>query len=225
MFDKYFGFLKSHDEDSIMKMLLDHARIDANELGLLEKMMSRLLGQTTEGDLNTMYQTLTDIDANNVKVFETVTDQIIQSQFDFQKQYDLLRLQQRIDNVSGLIIASAKRVLIVHNIGTTIPKPLHDSMHRLTHLVVESQQTFIKALQTFQTSRKDVIKLIHNAEEQESMIDTIRSEALEVLFRLGNDTVIKMGDLLALEGLIEVIEDTSDGIKSATTSLDWLLLS
>ena len=51
-----------------------------------------------------------------------MADHIIQSSFDFQKQYDLLRLQQRIDVISSLIIATSKRILILSNIEGSVPE-------------------------------------------------------------------------------------------------------
>jgi uncharacterized protein Yka (UPF0111/DUF47 family) len=224
MFDKYFGFLRSHDEQSILQTLLEHAKVDAEELIILSKMMAVLEGKE-DGDLVIMHQQIQQVNNENVKIFETVTDHIIQSNFDFQKQYDLLRLQQRIDAVSGLIIATSKRIIIANNIDTVVPTALHAHLNQLMTLVIESQQTFISSIETFRSSRRDVIKLIHKAEEQENMVDNVRSECLEVLFKIGNEGHMRMGDFSAIEGLIEYIEDISDAIKSATTSLDWLLLN
>ena len=112
MFDKYFGFLKSHDEDSIIQSLMEHAKIDSEELHILSTMVAVLMKEDRD-DLDTMYDQIRHINDENIKIFETVSDHIIQSNFDFQKQYDLLRLQQRIDSVSGLIIATAKRIIIL----------------------------------------------------------------------------------------------------------------
>ena len=145
MFDKYFGFLKTHDEDSILQTLLEHSKIDSEELLILSRMFKTLIGKE-DGDLNMMFNQIQSINTENVKVFETVTDHIIQSNFDFQKQYDLLRLQQRIDAISGLIIATAKRVLITHNINAKVPTELHELFEQLLTLVIDSQATFIEAI-------------------------------------------------------------------------------
>ena len=84
MFDKYFGFLKTHDEDSILQTLLEHSKIDSEELLILSRMFKTLIGKE-DGDLNMMFNQIQSINTENVKVFETVTDHIIQSNFDFQK--------------------------------------------------------------------------------------------------------------------------------------------
>ena len=66
MFDKYFGFLKSHDEQSIFQTLLEHAKIDAEELIILSKMMSVLEGKET-GNLNIMHQQIQQVNNENIK--------------------------------------------------------------------------------------------------------------------------------------------------------------
>ena len=50
MFDKYFGFLKSHDEDSIIQSLMEHAKIDSEELHILSNMVAVLMKED-RGDL------------------------------------------------------------------------------------------------------------------------------------------------------------------------------
>ena len=52
--------------------------------------------------------------------------------------------------------------------------------------------------------------MIHKAEEQEQLVDNARAESLEVLFKLANDGHVKLGDLSAIEGIIEYFEDISD---------------
>jgi uncharacterized protein Yka (UPF0111/DUF47 family) len=116
-------------------------------------------------------------------------------------------------------------MILTKNIGAQIPKPLFPSLKKLSGLVIESQHTFIEAIQKFQSSRKDVIRLIHTSEELENMVDNTRTECLETLYGLANENQLRQGDLAAIEGVIEYFEDISDAIKSATTSLDWLLLN
>ena len=70
-----------------------------------------------------------------------------------------------------------------------------------------------------------MIQLIHKAVEQETLIDNLRSDCLEVIYHLANQNQLRVGDFTALEGIIEYLEEISDSIKSAITSLDWLLLN
>ena len=224
MLDKYFGFLRSHDEISILSSLLEHSKIDEEELLVLSKMISILMKEDT-GDLDSLHEQICKINDENSKIFESVADHIIQSNFDFQKQYDLLRLQQRIDVVSSLIIATSKRILIFNRINAELPKEIFFGLSKLIELVTQSHQTLVQTIHKYKDSRKEVIDLIHKAVEEENMVDNTRFECLEVLYQLANENRLKLGDFRALEGIIEYLEDISDSIKSAVTSLDWLLLN
>ena len=59
MFDKYFGFLRSHDEETILSSILEHSKIDEEELYVLSKMVSVLM-KKDDGDLSLMHQRLSD---------------------------------------------------------------------------------------------------------------------------------------------------------------------
>ena len=98
-------------------------------------------------------------------------------------------------------------------------------MQKLIELVTQSHQTLVLAIEKYKDSRKEVIQLIHQAMEEENLVDNTRSECLEVIYRLANDGKIKMGDFHAIEGIIEYLEEISDSIKASVTSLDWLLLN
>lgn len=92
-------------------------------------------------------------------------------------------------------------------------------------LVKQSQTTFIEAMKTFQSSRRDVIQLIHRAEEQENTMNTVQSDMLELVYKTANTTDIKMGDGLVILAIVDYVQRISSAIKNAATGLDWLLLN
>ena len=112
MIDKFFGFTRVHDEVSIIDSLLEHTRIDEEEILLLKNMLTHLLDNDNE-QLLANFNTLKKINNASSRVFEATVEQIIHANFDHQKQYDLLRLFQRIENISGAIISAAKRLVIL----------------------------------------------------------------------------------------------------------------
>ena len=225
MYRKFLGLSQDSDEPSILQTLLDHAEIDWEELVILEQMMEALVHEGANRDLDAMHQQIQSINRDNAKVFETVTDHIIQSNFDFQKQSDLLRLQQRIDGVSGLIIGTSRRIVMANNIHIVIPPVFHEPLRAMMALVKQSQTTFIEAMKTFQSSRRDVIQLIHRAEEQENTMNTVQSDMLELVYKTANTTDIKMGDGLVIVAIVDYVQRISSAIKNAATGLDWLLLN
>ena len=70
-----------------------------------------------------------------------------------------------------------------------------------------------------------MIAHIHKVEEQENHIDHLRSLCLETLYRLGNEDAIPIGSFMVIQEIIEHLEEVSDAIEVAASSLDWLLLN
>ena len=124
MLDKYFGFLKVYDEFSVMESLIDHTRIDEEELLLLIQVLDAFV-KNTPNDILKYSDKIQTINKESNQLFETISDQIIQANFDHQKQYDLLRIHQRIENISSLILLNTTRLTVVHAINAKLPESLH----------------------------------------------------------------------------------------------------
>ena len=105
MLDKYFGFLRINDEYSVLDSLIEHIRIDDQELILLSKMIQKLISKETL-EVESLYKKITKINDESKRIFENEAEQIIQANFDNQKQYDYLRTFQRIENISNSLSSS-----------------------------------------------------------------------------------------------------------------------
>lgn len=221
--DKYFGFMRVQDEETVCELFIAHTRIDEEELHLLHKMMEAIAGGNYN-DIQSLYLKIRTICNDAKRIHANISDQIIQAKFDHQRQYDLLRLYQRIESISGLIIASAKRILILHRTKTQLPESMYKVMLELSEKTIEIHKTFSTALVKFSNNKKEVIEYIHKVENQENYIDHVRSECLEKLYLIGNEGNIKMGSFMIIQEIIEHIEDISDKIEESARSLDWLLL-
>ena len=81
MFDKYYSFLKTYDEETILNMLIEHAKIDSEEWYM--KWFSVI--KESRKAVSNQHQHICKIDTDNSKIFETLIDHIIQSNFDHQK--------------------------------------------------------------------------------------------------------------------------------------------
>ncbi|MDA1353944.1 MAG: DUF47 family protein [bacterium] len=222
--DKYFGFMRIQDEGSVLELFIDHTLIDEEEIHLLHHMIEAMCGGKYD-DIQSLYMKIRTIANDSKRIYETISDQIIQANFNHQRQYDLLRLQQRIEAISVLIIATAKRILILYRTKTQLPESMYKLLLELSEKTVEIHKTFSKALTLFTGSKQEVIEHIHKIEHQENYIDHVRSECLEKLYLIGNEGEIKMGSFMIIQEIIEHIEDISDKIEESARSLDWLLLS
>ena len=224
MLDKYFGFLKIQDQYSVIDSFLDHCKIDEEELQLVSEMIACLCSDQN-AKLEDYYSKIRTINIESDRIFKYTGEQIINSNFDHQKQYDLLRLYQRIESISGLIISTAKRIAILNRLGGSLPDELDCDVKQLTIEVLAIHKKLKESLTKYLEDKNAVIELIEKIEELEHGIDHQRSSCLETLFRLGNKGEIGMGTFRAIENIIEHLEDVSDAIESAATSLEWLLIS
>ena len=223
MIDKFFGFTLVKDEASIIGSLFEHTRIDEEEILLLKNMVSDLVNQN-DIKLTDDFEILQKINNKSSRVFESTAEQIIHANFDHQKQYDLLRLFQRIENISGSIIAAAKRLVLLHKVDASLPSELKEPTEAMAHAIVEIHELFRNALDMYQQNKKNLIHKIHEIIEMEHEIDNMRVSCIEILYKLGNNQSIQIGTFHAIENMIVHLEELAKKIKNAATSLEWLLI-
>ena len=220
---KYFGPQKVTNEFSIVDSLIEHTRIDEEELNLLHDMV-RYLCQHKNEVVPHLYEKIRKINDNSRAIFERTAEEIIQAQFDQQKQYDLLRLFQRIEYISTDIILCAKRILILCKLDTELPDHLTLEILTLTKAVEAIHLEFKASLHIYLKDKKKLLSYISAIEKMEADIQEQQAVCLEQLYQLGNKGVIRLGTLRALESVSEHIDDTGAAIKEAATSLEWLLI-
>lgn len=223
MLDKYFNFTKVQDEYSVIDSFLEHTRIDEEELGLLDQMVSFSCTQSRD-KVPGLYEKITKIHTDSYRMFENIAEQIVQADFDHQKQYDLFRLYNQIDSVSDTIIATAKRVKILHNIGGCMPSNLESDATKMMKNVLKIHQSFKHALSQYQTNKREILNVIYTIVELSHENDDLCTNGIESLYHIGNQGSLNLGDFRAVENVLEYIRLLSKTIEQATTSLEWLLI-
>lgn len=223
MLDKFFGFMKIEDEVSVMETIIEHARIDDEELGLLNTMSEKICtGDFTE--VESIYMKIRQINSDSLRIFENTADQIVNAGFDHQKQYDLLRIYQRHELISRYIIATAKRFVIMARLGKAMPKVLEDNFNTMMTEVLKIHKGLKTAFDQYLNDKKKVFDTIIMIEEIENHIDHIRADCLETIYRQANEGNLRMGDMRAIENAIEHLEEIADAVEETATSLEWLLI-
>jgi uncharacterized protein Yka (UPF0111/DUF47 family) len=220
---KYFGISKTRNEEEIIESLIEHIRIDEEEIILLEGMVGNLL-QNNKQQVFDGYKKISKISSDSIRLFEHTVEHIVQNDFCFQKQYDLLRLYQRIENISGFILAAANRLNIFCSINAVMPEACYAGINSLTENIVAIHKEFQNAMNKYQKNKKHVLDIIHKVEEKEQEADKIRVDFLQVIYNLANQNKVKLGDLRAIENIIDLLEEVTDKINEAATSLEWLLI-
>ena len=224
MLDKYFGFLRIQDEFSIIESLLEYTRIDEEEISLLLEML-QLICSDDHGEVDSLYSRITMISSDSSRIFETVADQIVQANFDIRKQYDLLRLYQRIDKLSKEILTVAYHILVLSRIEANVPKEFHKPLLEIGNKLMAIHQSYSSSMRLYLDSKKDVMMSIHKVEQEEYEIDKLCIQTSEILYRLGNERTIPLGTYSVIQELIRSFKDLASAIEVTATSLDWLLLS
>lgn len=224
MIDKYFGFKTINNEQSVVDSIIEHSRIDEEELLLLHEMILSLCnGNLVEVEDLSFKISKIRIDSN--QTFEFIEEQIIQSHFDFQKQYDFLRIYQRIESISSSILKCSDHILLLNRINGKLPAQCHGLIKELIENLIYNHNLFKEALLKYESSKHDVISIIHNIIEKESKINDMYFTAIENLYELANNQKLLMGHFRAIENIFISCEKIGNTIEQAATSLEWLLIN
>ena len=175
MLNRYFNFLRINDEYTFIDPILDHTRFDDEELVLLGDMVEKCQAEKSE-ELQSIYDSIQKIRTKSHKEFEMLSDQIVNSNFDQQKQHDILRIHSRIENISGLIFATSKRLLIAMKINCHIPSEVRPHIYELWQLVLNMHRSYIRVVELYTQSSKEIMDAIHTVQDEENYIDHFKSE-------------------------------------------------
>jgi uncharacterized protein Yka (UPF0111/DUF47 family) len=223
MLEKYFGYSSIQDELSVVDSLIEHTRIDEEELYLLATSIQCLFKGNTR-DIETNYAKIIQIRQDSNRIFDHIAEDIIQADFNSQNQYDLLRLYQRIETISDNISSVAKRIIIFVKIGGSYPPELVEITQKIIDTIVSLHAEFKNSLLYYQNDKKLVLKTIHTVINLEELVDDYRVAAIEILYTLANKQELHIGTFRATENILERLENLADSIEEAATSLEWLLI-
>lgn len=224
MIDKYFGFKTVNNEQSIVDSIIEHSRIDEEELLLLQEMVISLCNENV-AEIEDISYKISKIRIDSNQTFEFIEEQIIQSHFDFQKQYDFLRIYQRIESISSSIIKCSDHILLLNRIKGKLPLQCHGLIKELVENLISNHNHFKEALLKYETSKHDVISIIHSVNEKELKINDLYITSIENLYELANNQKLLMGHFRAIENIFSSCEKIGNTIEQAATSLEWLLIN
>lgn len=223
MLDKYFGFLKIHDEVSVVDTFLEWSRIDHEKLILLKKAISA--GFTEPGTAPGYCQKIRKIAKESSKLFENTSHHIIQASFDPLKQVQLLTLFQIINQLASQIIEASHFLEISLKLNIQLPVEVSTHFNALMEKNIQIHSNFDFALNHFLDGKKDVLKEINEAKTNQLKSFKIYHAGLEAIFLLGNHDQISAGSLRAIERLFQSLIEISKTIAQASSKTETLLIS
>ena len=224
MLKKYLNFLKLTDEMVVFEAILEHSRHDDDELGYLVSMIE--VCQIDSYDkIEELKEKITAINNKSHKEFEMLSDQIVNSNHDSQKQHDILRIHNRVELISGSILATSKLFDMATKIQCSIPKTLVEDIQNLGKLVKNMHRSYIEVVKLYLKRSNHIMDAIHTVQDEENYIDYVRTECLTKLYALANNEPIKMGSFMLLQQIIEGLEEISDEIDAAALAFNMLLIA
>ena len=221
--DKIFGFFSDKEEDNIIQSLLEHTRIDEEELILLQKMFNCL--PSHDHKIGSYLEKIETISIESKSIFEHTANQIIQSKFDQQKQYDLLRIYQRIDSVSHSILDTAKFIHIYFKLSKDLSDSAYDLMKQLVTHLLNNHTSLKEILSHYQHNKSEILPMIYALSSHKDEFDNLATQSIEQIYILGDQNLLKVGSFRALENIVFKFTRLSDTICDAATSFEWLLLN
>ena len=224
MFEQYFGTKSMTNDHFIVDSILEHTMIDEEELYLLKTMLSDLSNGSYDS-IDATREKIIAIRNDSNHIFEHIEEQIIQANFDFQKQYDFLRIFQRMESVSAEIICCANYIAIFTRLEGQLPKFCFDDFNTLINRNIETHEFFKKSLMIYEKNKQDVFNLIHKVISVNQSINTIYFNSIETMYRIANEGSLKLGDMRSIENIYNSLINIGNSIEAASTSLEWLLIS
>ena len=77
----------------------------------------------------------------------------------------------------------------------------------------------------YEKNKQDVFSSIHKVVSIKHSIHTIYFNAIETIYRLSNEGSLKLGDMRSIENIFSSLVNIGDSVESASTSLEWLLIT
>ena len=224
MFEQYFDTKTTTNEQFIVDSILEHTMIDEEELYLLKNMLSDFCEGKHE-DIEQFRDKILSIRNDSNHIFEHLEEQIIQANFDFQKQYDFLRIFQRVECISSEIFRCANYITIFVRLNGSLPTFCNEDLQSLINCNLEAHEFLKKSLMLYEKNKQDVFSSIHKVVSIKHSIHTIYFNAVETIYRLSNEGSLKLGDMRSIENIFSSLVNIGDSVESASTSLEWLLIT
>ena len=158
------------------------------------------------------------------RVFEYTEEQIIQADFNYQKQYDFLRIYQRIESISNAILSCVDQLVIFYQLKASFPKSLHSPILDIINTLVQQHELFKEALSNYEKEKQNIISIIHQVIELKHKSHQHYISSIKEIYVMANSGKLLIGNCIAIENIFEKLNSLGHSIQEASTSLEWLLI-
>ena len=222
MINNYLGLKKAQSEAPIIDNLIEHCLIDEQELNIIIQMIESL-DNHDHSSIDSLYQKLTLIQENTFKIFENTADIIIESNFNPNTQSNLLRLFQRIDQLSEVLLHLAIEINVFSSLEIQIPQNIYKLLTKTIMQTKSLYNSFQKAISLYQKDKSLVINEIHNVQSIYHKYINDKKTSLKELYTI-DSSLLTTGHYLSLKSIFDALERVNISITESSTSIEWLLL-
>lgn len=209
--------------EEIVNKTISHLESVKTEVELLQKMV-RSLGRGETMDVGKFFEEINKYEHKADRIKREVMKELRMGYLHPLDREDILRLVTEADDIAAYTKATARRIMILYNLGFSIP---HDVTGYLTSIIdktVESIRKLHKALKSLIESVDKTLSYIEEIENLEEEVDEERMKALEALYKKCIDKVdaecILVKEVIDdAEKISDKCEDTGDVLRIIAVSL------
>ncbi|MEK9657163.1 MAG: hypothetical protein VW378_02170 [bacterium] len=224
MIKKIFTTIETKNENLILESILEHSRLDGEELCLLKKIID-LSSHYPLNELESLYSNICKINADAKDIFKHIYNKIKQYSVDNRKGVEILHLHLKVEQTSAYILKSAQHILIYTRLEQQYPKQIFDRLTTLCELISTMHLYFNLSLEKYSQNKYCTSEYISKIIDVEILVRNHHLESLQFVLEHANKNTLPLGSIRCLENLLSGLEDIASVIFESTVALECLLLN
>ncbi len=194
-------------EREVLLKSIDHLGMVLEVCRHFNKMLTSIGENDVEGIRREFEQVdKTEKEADRVK--RKLIEDLSRGSFHPIDREDLMRLILSGDDIAAYIKASARKLLLLIELGYSVPDEILQDMEIISENIVKATEILLNAVRELTKSIEKAITLTHLVEEIEEKIDDLRINTFKKLFKLYR--VKDIGECMLLKEIIDDLEMASD---------------
>ncbi len=209
--------------EEIVNKAVSHLKSIKTEVGLLQKMVESL-SEKGIVDVGKFFEEINKYEHEADRIKRDVMKELRMGYLHPLDREDILRLVMEADDIAAYTKATARRLMILYNLGFSIPEDVMGFLQSIVDKTYESIRQLHNALKSLTESVDKTLSYIEEVEKLEEEIDEERMKALESLYKKCIDKIdakcILVKEIIDdAENISDKCEDTGDVLRIIAVSL------
>ncbi len=209
--------------EEIVNKTVSHLESIKTEVELLQKMVKSLSEKRTV-DVGKFFGEINKYEHAADRIKRDVMKELRMGYLHPLDREDILRLVTEADDIAAYTKATARRLMILYNLGFSIPQDIMGFLQSIIDKTYESINQLHQALKSLTESVDKTLSYVEEVEKLEEEIDEERMKALEALYKKCVDKIdakcILVKEIIDdAENISDKCEDTGDVLRIIAVSL------